>query len=128
MTYSLAEREIVYSAGNELYEKGNYRESADLFMQLVLSEPFDELSWRGLAAAEQMGERYREAVHAWGMAALLADCDPLPHFHAAECLLSLRERGEALQALNCAEKRLSGDDAESLQLRSKIDLLRNTHD
>jgi type III secretion system low calcium response chaperone LcrH/SycD len=121
---SAAEQEILYGTSRGLYEVGDYAEAAQFFTQLVLEEPFQELYWRGLASAHQMEEKYQEALHAWGLVALLVDPDPLPHFHAAECLLSLDDRPQALKALQCAEERLTEEQAE---LREKINILKRIY-
>ncbi len=119
-----AQQEILYGTSRGLYEAGNYAEASDFFTQLILSEPFHELYWRGLAGARQMEKKYPEALHAWALVALLADRDPLPHFHAAECFLSLNDKPQALKALDCAQERLSTDHAE---LRAKINLLKELY-
>ena len=117
----LEDSEIVYAAAYGLYEKGDYTRSAGLFTHLVLRNPFEKSSWMGLASAHQMEKKYREALAAWSMIALLNAEDPLPHFHAAECLLSLQDVEEALKALNCAEKNLKNSDSE---LKDKIEVLK----
>ena len=119
-----AEQEILYGTSCGLYETGDYAEAAGFFTQLVLHEPFQELYWRGLASAQQMEEKYQEALHAWSLVALLVDTDPLPHFHAAECLLSLNDKPQAVKALQCAEERLTEGQAE---LREKIHLLKEVY-
>lgn len=121
---SLDEQETVYAAAFGNYELGSYAEASSLFTALVLANPFQESHWRGLASSRQMEEKYQEALQAWSMVALLAEHDPLPHFHAAECLLTLRNAKEALKALNCAETRLSKEEPA---LRSKIELLKATY-
>ena len=84
------------------YEQGNYRMAAQLFTELVLTNPFSEHYWHGLASAKQMAREYEAALHAWGLLALLKEGDPLPHFHAAECLLALHDKEEGLKALEAA--------------------------
>ncbi len=121
---SVEEQETVYAAAFGNYELGSYAEASSLFTALVLASPFKESHWRGLASSRQMEEKYQEALQAWSLVALLAEHDPLPHFHAAECLLTLRNAGEAIKALNCAETRLSTDEPA---LRSKIELLKATY-
>ena len=118
---SQEEEEALYASAYALYEGGKYKEATEIFTQLVLSSPFSERSWRGLAAAQQQGEQFEAALHAWALVALLESEDPLPHFHAAECLFYLQQREEMLKALGEAEKRLS---EKSSFLRGKIDLLK----
>lgn len=115
------EREL-YAAAYGLYEKEEYRQAAQLFTQLVLADPFSEHFWQGLASSKQMSRDHNAAMHAWSMVALLKDGDPMPHFHAAECLLCLEQKEEALKALDAALS-MCNDDA----LREKIDLLKAIH-
>jgi type III secretion system low calcium response chaperone LcrH/SycD len=123
MRWSPEEQERLYTAAFSLYEQGNYARSAELFRELVLCGALEERYWRGLASAEQMQGNYKEALHAWCLVALLCEKDPEPHFHAAECLLSLDEREEGHKALACAEERLNADES-SKELRAKIEILK----
>jgi len=112
-----------YATAFGLYEKGDYRGASQLFTQLVLTDPFSEHYWQGLASSKQMGRDYMAAVHAWSMVALLKEGDPLPHFHAAECFLSLDEKEDALKALDAALERCQNDE----RLCNKIHLLKTIH-
>ncbi len=111
-----------YAIAFGLYEKGDYRGAAQLFTQLVLTDPFSEHYWQGLASSRQMAREYLAAVHAWSLVALLKEKDPLPHFHAAECLLSLDDKEEALKALDAALEFCRNE-----RLREKINLLKTIH-
>jgi type III secretion system low calcium response chaperone LcrH/SycD len=112
-----------YATTFGLYEKGDYRGAAQLFTQLVLTDPFSLHYWQGLASSKQMGKEYQAAVHAWSLVALLKENDPLPHFHAAECFLSLDEKEDALKALDAALDLC----CENERLREKINLLKTIH-
>ena len=117
-TYSEAEKETLYSSGYHFYAQGNYEKASDLFLQLTLSDPYEESYWRGLASSYQMQSKWDEALHAWALCALLKEDDPLPHYHAAECLFSKKEKEETQKALMQAKLRCK-DDA----LLSKIQFL-----
>ena len=112
-----------YATAFGLYEKGDYRGAAQLFTQLVLTDPYSVHYWQGLASSRQMTREYLAAVHAWSMVALLRANDPLPHFHAAECFLSLDEKEDALKALDAALE-LAGKNES---LCDKINLLKTIH-
>lgn len=112
------QRKDLYSSAYSFYQAGDYCGASDLFTRLALCDPFIALYWQGLASAKQMEEKYDEALSAWSLACLLGEGDPLPHFHAAECLLMRGEKEEAVKALNCAKK-CASDQA----LLSKINLL-----
>ena len=112
-----------YATAFGLYEKGDYRGASQLFTQLVLTDPYSEHYWQGLAGSKQMARDYMAAVHAWSLLALLREGDPLPHFHAAECFLSLDEKEEALKALDAALDFCRNNAT----LREKIHLLKTIH-
>ena len=118
----IEEQENLYASGFSSYTSGNFAQASTLFSSLVLANPYEERYWRGLASAKQMEEQYEEALRAWAMVALIVDNDPMPHFHAAECLTSLHDGEEALKALNMAEGLLKDDASE---LKDKIQLLKN---
>lgn len=121
MQGSSMESSEIYAMGYSSYTSGNFEQAAALFTSLVLANPHEERSWRGLASSKQMQGSYQAALRAWALVALLAESDPLPHFHAAECLTSLQEKEDALKALNIAEGLLK---EPSCELKSKIQLLK----
>lgn len=91
--------EPFYAYAYAQYGGGNLTEAADLFRLLCTRRPLEARFWFGLGATLQETGSYGDALHAWAMAALLRGEDPYPHFHAAECYLSLNERTEAIKAL-----------------------------
>jgi type III secretion system low calcium response chaperone LcrH/SycD len=126
-SFSVPEQEKLYTLGYQLYDQGRYGDCVHCFMKLALCNPFIHPYWCGLASSHQMQKSYREALHAWGVAALLNEKDPLPHFHAAECYFSLKEFDEALKALNSAEVLLT-NSMNDVKLLEKIQVLRQVHD
>jgi type III secretion system low calcium response chaperone LcrH/SycD len=120
---SLEQERPFYATAFEHYEQGKYRSAAQLFTHLVLTDPYSAPYWQGLASSKQMTRDYLAAIQAWALVALLQENDPLPHFHAAECLLSLDQKEEALKALDAALE-LAGTN-ESLQ--EKIHSLKTIH-
>lgn len=112
--------EKFYSLGFSLYGAGNYKESADVFEVLCAQWPLEPKHWFALASSRQENTEYDKALHAWAMAAILKSEDPYPHFHAAECCLSLNQKEEADLALASAHTR----SCENPALQDKIALLR----
>lgn len=116
-----SEQETVYAAAYGFYETGAYSKAAEFFTHLIFHNPFEKRFWKGLASARQMSGDYQAALHAWAILCFLAPDDPLPHFHSAECLISMGEQNEAIQALHCAEKRASVDQQERIQfLKTRV--------
>lgn len=126
-------QETLYTAAFAFYEEGAYLKAERLFFSLLLSNPWQLPYWEGLASARQMQKKYEEALYAWAIVNLLDESMPLPHFHAAECLVSLGKREDALLALALARSRFLGQthpvqphlDAEMDIWISRIELLEN---
>ncbi|GAB4190253.1 MAG: SycD/LcrH family type III secretion system chaperone VcrH [Simkaniaceae bacterium] len=111
---------ILYTLGYNLYQIGDYAQAKTIFQQLILARPMEQKYWIGLGSVLQMQKNYSRALTAWGMAALLLDTDPVPHFHAAECLLSLGEVDEAFKAFQAAKQRMN-EGTENPSLMHKIE-------
>ncbi len=94
----------LYQASCLLYEKGHVDEAIQAFSCLVLLDADRASHWFGLAASWQVKGEYKKSLTAWSITATLDPENPLPHFHAAECLLSQNEKNQALKALLAAEK------------------------
>ncbi|MEX0962270.1 MAG: hypothetical protein WDZ28_05395 [Simkaniaceae bacterium] len=119
--FSDEDLDLLYSIAFSLYEQNDYKSSKEIFRQLVLAKPMERKNWLALAGALQMGRDYQEALTAWGISALYDDHDPLPHFHAAECLFSMENQEEGEKALSAAEARM---EEENSDLSDKINALR----
>ena len=94
--------QTLYTDALREYEMGHYEKAHDLFSCLSTEVPAQPEVWKGLAACNQVQQHYPEALLSWGMAALLDEHDPLPHFHAAECLLAQGDTAEAQKAIRLA--------------------------
>lgn len=110
--FSAEQQKSIYLAGFEQYASGSYAEASSLFSSLVLASPHEGKFWRALASSKQMEAKYEEALRAWALVSLQDDLDPVPHFHAAECLTAMEQREEALKALEMATRLLDNDRSE----------------
>ena len=117
---AMEEAEKFYSLGFSLYEAGNAKEASEVFEVLCAQWPLKPKYWFAFASSKQENKEYEKALYAWAMAAILNDEDPYPHFHAAECHLSIDKKGEAQLALAAASLR----SKENGELQDKIELLR----
>lgn len=99
---------LLYELGYQLYQVGNYPKGEEIFRRLVLASPLEKNHWQGLGSCQQMQQKYQEAIISWSMLILIDPQNPLPHFHAAECLFSLDQIDHAMEALKAAESRDSG--------------------
>ncbi len=94
--------QALYTDAITEYENGDYEKAHGLFSLLSTQLPAQPEIWKGLAACSQVQKCYPEALLSWSMAALLDEHDPLPHFHAAECLFAQGEKVEAQKAIRLA--------------------------
>jgi type III secretion system low calcium response chaperone LcrH/SycD len=116
------EVEKFYAYGFAQYGSGNWADAVDVFRVLCTRRPFEARFWFALGATLQESGSYKEALHSWAMAALLKKEDPYPHFHAAECCLSLQMTDDAAMALQESSLRLKGEFGHPLT--NKIGILK----
>jgi type III secretion system low calcium response chaperone LcrH/SycD len=109
------QQETLYGTAYGLYETGSYGQAADFFTHLLFHCPFETRFWKGLASCRQMEGSYEASLRAWAILCLLSPSDPFPHFHAAECLLSIGDVLEAEKAL-CSAQKLPGAPQEKIAL------------
>ena len=93
------EREALYNMGYALYEQGRYEDAFKVFSLLVIQDHFESRYLFGLGATCQVLGRYTDALKQYMAAAALRSGDPLPIFHAAECLVALSHFNEAKDSL-----------------------------
>jgi predicted Zn-dependent protease len=91
--------EVLYHIAHKHYTVDSYEEAEPLFMRLVMARPTNSAFWKGLASTFQMLKKYREALAAWGMCALLHPDDLSNHLFGAECLINLELEEDAKKAL-----------------------------
>jgi type III secretion system low calcium response chaperone LcrH/SycD len=113
-------QELFYADAFAQYQAGNVSEAIEAFRLLCTRHPLEGKFWFGFAASLQENGNYDEALHAWAVTTLLKPSDPYPHFHAAECYLSLQNLEEATLALDEVSKLVDTENP----LYEKIALLR----
>lgn len=121
--YSKKKQALLYSLAYSFYAQGNYFRAEQLFSQLLLADPWNRAAWQGLSGARQMQQKYEEALAGWSVLIALDEAAALPHFHAAECLASLRRWLEAKQAAALALSRLAKPSQQESWMRARLELL-----
>ncbi len=114
------ETERFYTYGFSQYEGGNYKEAMEVFRILCTNHPRISRFWFALGASLQQANQYEEALRAWAIAAVLTPQDPMPHFHAAECYLSVKNLKDACLALKETKMRTDEEDP----LNERIELIK----
>ncbi|WP_100934122.1 SycD/LcrH family type III secretion system chaperone [Candidatus Chlamydia corallus] len=94
--------EKVYKEGYQAYLDKDYAKSIDVFRWLVFFNPFVSKFWFSLGASLHMDQQYPQALHAYGVTAVLRDKDPYPHYYAYICYTLTNEHEEAEKALELA--------------------------
>lgn len=119
--------EGMYSFAYSYYEHGWYSHAENLFRLLVALRIRNYKYWKGLGATLQMLKKYAEAVEAYSWAALNEKTlsDPYPHFHAAECFLTMGDPLKGLKALYSARAIAKRQGCYYALLR-QIELLQKT--
>lgn len=119
--------EGIYSCAYHYFDKKDYVRAEWIFSILTTLRLRSARFWKGLAATYQMQKLYTQAVEAYGLAAIYDEkkSDPSPHFHAAECLLTLGEVKQALKALRSA-KAIARKAGHHEGLLDKIAVLQET--
>ncbi len=116
------EVEQFYTFGFAQYGSGNWDSAADVFRVLCTRRPLEPRFWFALGATLQEAGSYQDALYSWAMAAMLKTEDPYPHFHAAECCLSLHMNEDAAKALKETALRLEKEPSHPL--KDKVSLLK----
>lgn len=118
-------RESLYSIAYHCYYNGKYEEALNGFTLLALTESGDLRYWMGVGACQQVLQKLEEALGAYAFAALINAEDPLPPFHAAQCLFTLGRKEDGFLALALAEK-LAKRNPETQELLSRISVMQET--
>lgn len=124
-TLSKDEAEALYTLGHNYYQQGNYQEAVTLFEWLCRHSTIEGRYLKALGAACQMIERYKTAINAYGLAAVLDIEDPEPSIFACECLLHLSEFDRAKQAYEAAEMQMEKLRPEREDWKEKMAHLNN---
>ena len=72
---------LLHSIAHKYYAIGEYQQSEELFINLVIARPAEKIFWHSLASSRQMLENYAEALICWGICALLDSENPNYHIY-----------------------------------------------
>jgi len=95
---------VLHELAYNLYLSYDYINGETVFRRLVIARPYEPKFWKGLASCIQMQGRYEDALLPWSILSIIDPTNPAPHFHAAECLISLSEITKAGEALFAADQ------------------------
>jgi type III secretion system low calcium response chaperone LcrH/SycD len=93
------ENEAIYAVGHGMYEQGLYLDAFKVFSLLVIRNHLEPRYLFALGGACQMLGKYTDALQHYMAAAMAMVDDPLPIFHAAQCLIATSHIKEACESL-----------------------------
>lgn len=115
--------EAIYATAFTLYNGGRYEDAEKIFQCLCLFEHLGHRYWMGLGATRQMLKKYKEAIDAYSMAAVLDVRDPHAALQAAECHLAMGNIEAATSGLECAIQYAGANQAVKARAEALLSFL-----
>jgi len=110
--------EGIYGQAYRLYNTGKYQDAAQLFRLLIMINAAESKYAMGLAACLHMLKEYKNAVEAYTLCSIIDPKSPVPHYHASDCYLQLKDKRSALVALEMTVKR-AGERKEYVTIKDR---------
>lgn len=113
--------EGIYSHAYNMYNRGLYKDGANIFRLLLMLDFREPKYCMGLSACLHMEKNFEAAAQMYMMTAALDPGNPLPYYHAADCYIQLDKPTSARKSLEFAID-IAGDDPKYTVLveRSKL--------
>lgn len=112
-----------YQIAYRLFHKKLYSKAADAFFFLSCLNVYQSTYWLGLAMSQHLQKAYDAALSAYAMAQLTDPKNPLPHYHAVDCYLSIGDKKSALASCELAIELGESDQKlknEAIYLKNKL--------
>lgn len=113
--------EGIYGQAYRLYNTGKYREAGQLFRLLVMLNSTEAKYCMGLAACLHMIKDMKAAVEAYMLCSVIDPSSPIPHYHASDCYIQMKDRLSAIVSLELAT-RACGDKKEFKTLKDRAQM------
>lgn len=110
--------EGIYAQAYRLYNTGKYVEASHLFRMLVMLNTTESKYILGLAACFHMMKEYQNAVQTYAMCGILDPESPIPHYHASDCYVQMKDYLSAIIALDLAVQR-AGEKPEYSKIKER---------
>lgn len=101
--------------GRTLFEMGKFKESQNIFNELVDAYPFSNRYWTALASAQYMSEDYSDSVQSSEYAIAIDPNDPAAMLTKANGLIKLENFEEALKFYNKYIEQIPDDELALMQ-------------
>lgn len=96
--------EGIYAHAYNMYNRGLYQEASHIFRLLIILDATEPKYLMGLAACLHMQKQYESATAMYMLCSATDPDNPLPPYHAADCLIKVEAWTEAIIALEQAVK------------------------
>lgn len=110
--------EGLYSQAYRLYNTGKYNDASQLFRMLVMMDSTEAKYALGLAACFHMMKEYQSAISTYALVGIMDPDSPIPHYHASDCYIQMKDFVSAIISLEMAVKR-AGDKPEFQALKDR---------
>lgn len=97
--------ENIYSQAYRLYNTGKYVEASHLFRILILMNGMEPKYMLGFAACFHMLKDYPNAVQFYTLCSAIDPTSPLPHYHASDCFIQMKDYISAMISLEMTLER-----------------------
>lgn len=110
--------EGIYAQAYRLYQTGRYNDAIQMFRLLIMINSTESKYSLGLAACFHMLKEYKNAADTYTVCGIIDPENPIPHYHASDCYLQMKDNVSAIIALEIAVKR-AGDKPEFKTLKDR---------
>lgn len=113
--------ENIYGQAYRLYNTGKYKDASHLFRLLMMLDPKQSKYTLGLAACFHMLKEFKNAIEIYTICGVMDPETPIPHYHASDCYIQMKDNISALIALEMAINR-SGEKPVYKTLKDRAQL------
>ncbi|CCB92069.1 type III secretion specific chlamydia chaperone 2 [Waddlia chondrophila 2032/99] len=110
--------EGLYSQAYRLYNTGKYKDASQLFRLLIMIDSSEAKFSMGLAACFHMMKEYSNAISTYSLCGIIDPGSPIPHYHASDCYIQMKDFLSAIISLEMAIKR-AGEKPEYQSLKDR---------
>jgi len=115
--------EKFYHTAHQLFQKEEFKKSADAFIFLTTLNPYVHHYWLGLGMSEHLNANYQAALLGYAMAILTNVENPVAHYHSGNCYRALNDLASACQsyemAIRCAEEEPQHENIKARAIKAK---------
>ncbi|MCG8530944.1 MAG: SycD/LcrH family type III secretion system chaperone [Desulfovibrionales bacterium] len=114
--------EAMYAVAYNQFQNGKYDDAAKSFSLLSMFDPLEYKYLFGIASCFHMKGDYQAASLYYIVASGLDENDPAPFLHVGECMLAMKDKEGATEALKIALER-SGDKPQYAPMRKRAEVM-----